>query len=878
MKKRVFVIFTLLFVALFWGGYRAQAQTFEEWKKQREKEMQQFKDDREKQLAQLANEFDDFVKKRDQEYAGYLKEQWKKFRVMQGLEVPEEPKPEEPPVYVKPERIEPPRALPVAKPTVPEIPDIVPQPILPRITKQEPDDFPQLSADFDFYGFPVVLGYDENLKKPGATQMNEQTISAWFTEMSKTNYNNLIEQLNYYREQMNLNDWGYYLLVKNTASNIAIQANDAKLLTWFLLIRSGYKVKAAYFENQVYVLLPIRNQVYGKNFFTFDNLNFYMMEGDLANIYTYEKDFPDAQRIMDLNMYSPLSIGDKTETKILTFDFNKPDEPVKVNYNVNLINFYKDYPLSDLKVYFDATLSPESKYSIASSLAPMLEGKSEIEATNMLLNFVQTAFQYQTDQDQFGYEKFFFAEEAFHYPYCDCEDRSVLFSYLAKSLLNLDVIGLNYPGHVATAVCFNSDVPGDFINYDGKKWVIADPTYINAPVGLTMPEYVGVKAEIIPLINPLGESRKKEMIWQEIIAAGGNRGDISRDIVIDNDGNSALAGFFTGDFKFDDMSVSATGTPQMFTMMLNEKKNVKWFSTSTGEGFAMAHGILKDAGGDVYVSGTFKGEMKIASSTLKTSDASDVFLAKYAPDGKLQWLQKAGIDTMNQENFLNFVVKFDRLGKNLGNDLFFETGDFDNYGLSLNDAGEILIAGSFNKTTGMNMKELSTNESGTFSAIDALKKENDRLIDESYEKTIAGLFAVVNLIKTSGVAIPGKDAQKVLDVNNPKFKEQSPNIYKTIGKILFLKNSDGVVTIKTDDGKDVYFDMMRICTDSKIKVSFLKTGDARIDMLSGIKVGKAFIWYNLNYVVMYKANGDLLFDYDSDHTQKSMNLRRDILY
>jgi len=316
----------------------------------------------------------------------------------------------------------------------------------------------------------------------------------------------------------------------------------------------------------------------------------------------------------------------------------------------------------------------------------------------------------------------------------------------------------------------------------------------------------------------------------------------------------------------------------MFTMMLNEKRNVKWFSTSTGDGFAMAHGLITDAGGDVYVSGTFKGEMKIGSSSLKTKDASDVFLAKYAPDGKLQWLQKAGIDTMNQENFLNFVVKFDRLGKNLGNDLFFETGDFDNYGLSFNEAGEILIAGAFNKTTGMNMKELSTNESGTFSAIDALKKENDRLIDESYEKTIAGLFAVVNLIKTSGVAIPGRDAQKVLDVNNPKFREQSPNIYKTIGKILFLKNSDGVVTIKTDDGKDVYFDMMRICSDSKVKVSFLKTGDARIDMLSGVRVGKAFIWYNLNYVVMYKANGDLLFDYDSDHTQKSMNLRRDILY
>ncbi len=876
--KRVLAFCVLMFVTLFWGGFQSRAQTFEEWKKQRQQEMQQFKDDRDKQLARLANEFDDFVKKRDQEYAKYLKENWKKFKVMQGLEVPEEPKPDEPPVYEKPERPEPPKPLPVAKPTMQEVPEIVPQPILPRVTKQEPDDFPQLSTSFDFYGFEVLLSYDENLKKPGTAQFNEQTISAWFGQMSNTNYNSLIEQLVFYRNQMNLNDWGYYLLVKNTAKEIAMQENDARLLTWFLLIRSGYKVKAAYFENQVYVLLPIRNQVYGKNFFTFDNLNFYMMEGSLTNIYTYEKDFPDAQKIMDLNIYSPLAIGEKTETKELTFDYNKPGEQLKINYNVNLINFYKDYPLSDLKVYFDATVSPESKYSIASDFAKMLEGKSEIEAANILLNFVQTAFQYQTDQEQFGYEKFFFAEEAFYYPYCDCEDRSVLFSYLVKSLLNLDVIGLNYPGHVATAICFNADVTGDFINYDGKKYVVADPTYINAPVGLTMPQYAGVNAEIIPLLNPLGESRQNAGIWQEIVDAGGNRGDLNRDIVTDEMGNTALAGFFTGDFNYGDISAQASGSPKMFAMMLNDKRDVKWYSTSTGEGFAMAHGVIRDPAGNLYVSGTFKGEMEIGTTSLKTRDASDVFLAKYAPDGQLQWLNKAGIDTMNQENFLNFVARFSAQGKNLGNDLFFETGDFNNYGLSMNHAGEILIAGAFNKTTGMNMKELTTNESGAFSAVESLKKENDRLIDESYEKTIAGLFAVVNLIRTSGVAIPGKDAQKVLDVNNPKFRDQSPNIYKNIGRIQFLKNSDGVVTVKTDDGKDVYFDMMRICTDSKIKVSFLKTGDARIDILSGIKVGKAFIWYGLNYVVMYKANGDLLFDYDSDHTQKSLNLRRDILY
>ena len=72
--------------------------------------------------------------------------------------------------------------------------------------------------------------------------------------------------------------------------------------------------------------------------------------------------------------------------------------------------------------------------------------------------------------------------------------------------------------------------------------------------------------------------------------------------------------------------------------------------------------------------------------------------------------------------------------------------------------------------------------------------------------------------------------------------------------------------------------MMRIQDNSKIKIIFLENGNAQLDILTGVRVGKAIIWYNLNYVLMYKQNGNMLFDYASDHSQKLMNLRDDILY
>ena len=117
----------------------------------------------------------------------------------------------------------------------------------------------------------------------------------------------------------------------------------------------------------------------------------------------------------------------------------------------------------------------------------------------MLLNFVQTAFEYMTDQEQFGYERPLFADEMLYYPYADCEDRAILLSVLIRDLLDLDVILLNYPAHIATAVKFDAPVAGNYFTVDGDNYVVCDPTYIGASVGDCMSRYIGAKAEVIKI-------------------------------------------------------------------------------------------------------------------------------------------------------------------------------------------------------------------------------------------------------------------------------------------------------------------------------------------------------------------------------------------
>jgi hypothetical protein len=74
-----------------------------------------------------------------------------------------------------------------------------------------------------------------------------------------------------------------------------------------------------------------------------------------------------------------------------------------------------------------------------------------------------------------------------------------LFSCLVRELLGLDVVLLNYPEHLATAVCFNEEVKGDYLLVGDKTYIICDPTYINARVGECAPKYKSISPTVVVL-------------------------------------------------------------------------------------------------------------------------------------------------------------------------------------------------------------------------------------------------------------------------------------------------------------------------------------------------------------------------------------------
>lgn len=138
-----------------------------------------------------------------------------------------------------------------------------------------------------------------------------------------------------------------------------------------------------------------------------------------------------------------------------------------------MIDFYDEYPRIGWDLYSRSSLSAWAKEQLYPVLRRCIAGKSKSEAANTLIDFVQTAFEYKTDEEQFGYERPLFADETLYYPYSDCEDRAIFYSILVRDLLGLDVVLLHYPNHLATAVSFGEEIAGDYLMLDDRKYLVA---------------------------------------------------------------------------------------------------------------------------------------------------------------------------------------------------------------------------------------------------------------------------------------------------------------------------------------------------------------------------------------------------------------------
>lgn len=465
-------------------------QMSEEFEKYRHTTQQQYDAVRRKAEADYAT----FRKKANEEYAAAVEREWRLMGVHPAEDKPQEPAPPKPPTPA-PNRI--PTTIQLPQSTVVPTP-VKPVPVPPPAIPEAPLAAPTIQ--FDYYGVTCSVHTSTDDLTFRLAALNEKSIAAVWKTLSQDKYEGLLHDCIAQRESLHLSDWGYMRLLGSMSERLLGKgSNEAVLLQMYLLAQSGYRVRLARADSKLVLLMPFTSKIYGYSFLTIDNVRHYLISQDkLQNIRVCDVMFPREQMANILMGQMP-TLGGAKRSRTLTAEHFSTIQ-VSVAVEERLAKFLDDYPLSDAWDYYAlAGLSDGVKSMLYPKLRKQLEGKSKKKAAAMLLDFLQTAFSYATDQDQFGYERPLFGDESFYYPKNDCEDRSILYSILVRDLLGLDVVLVHWPGHLGTAVAFPEVVEGDYFTVDGHRYTVCDPTYIGAGIGETMPQFKNAKANLVIL-------------------------------------------------------------------------------------------------------------------------------------------------------------------------------------------------------------------------------------------------------------------------------------------------------------------------------------------------------------------------------------------
>lgn len=486
MRRFILIFLSICSVAVI------NAQTDDEFRKAYE----EFK----QQAHQEYNNFRDEVNRK---YAEFVKQAWKEYKTLPAIP---KPKDETVPPVVLPEedKDKPLDSNPVTIDDVVSPPEPEPQPVPIAPIKEQPQPVEKY-INFNVYGTDCKIRFNDDENLTLSNVGNDAIAEAW-ERMSGEAYNNTIRDCLELRIRLQLCDWAYLNMLDAMAEACLGKTNEATLLAAFVYSQSGYKMRIGRADSKLCLLYASEHTIYGQTYFNIDGDKYYLFKSKVNSLDICGAAMPKEK---SMSLYVP-------NTQLLTLDKSQertlqskryPEIKVQSTVNKNLINFYSDYPTSEIAgnfmtrwaMYAKTPMDTNTSKELYAALKEKTKGLRKKEIVERLLNFVQTAFVYEYDDKVWGEDRAFFAEESLYYPYCDCEDRSILFSRLVRDLTGLDVILVYYPGHLATAVCFDTDVQGDYIILNHRRFVVCDPTYIGAPIGATMTDMDNKSAKVILL-------------------------------------------------------------------------------------------------------------------------------------------------------------------------------------------------------------------------------------------------------------------------------------------------------------------------------------------------------------------------------------------
>lgn len=451
----------------------------------------------------ILNDFNDFRSSVLENYDKFLENAWEDFDQIKGEKSNPAPKPrtapavggtEVPEIHTTPHTTpatQPQTATPAPAPVMTAAPAAPSQPLPPATTPAATS-----AADrFTLADIPLEIPHIEyNIAR---RLSNRQEFGAHWRALTQTGLaSQLIPEFRKLAQQHGLNDYLTYMAINAYTDSRFPNAHSSsrKSLVHFLLANMGYDVRlGTNHSGTAMLLIPFRQMVYARPYLNINGKKYFIFADDNVDLAN-----PDNLRISTCALPSDADTGQPLDLlldelrlphKPYTYSISFGDITIQGELNQAVMPLLYRYPQMPTADFARSTIFPDVRAQIVSQLKTQLQGMDEKTAVNTLLQFVQKAFQYATDEDFHGFEKPYFLEETLFYPKNDCEDRAIFYTYLLWEVLGVPNQLICYPGHESASVSLSAPVDGTSYTHSGSRFYISDPTYIGSVTGQCMPDF-----------------------------------------------------------------------------------------------------------------------------------------------------------------------------------------------------------------------------------------------------------------------------------------------------------------------------------------------------------------------------------------------------
>lgn len=506
---------------------------------------------------------------------------------------------------------------------------------------------------------------------------------------------------------------------------------------------------------------------------------------------------------------------------------------------------------------------------ILKQFKPVLAGMKKEEGAAFLQQFVQKSFTYRPYNDLFGYDRFMFPEELLFRAESNDKGKSLLYAWLISNLMNQKAVLVEFPGFYSVAISLNQPMDGDNFLVKGKSYTMADPTFDNAPLGLVMKDFYPLKPLIKLLHTTSEEISEQDKIWKLALSFGAERSGAGKDYLKDESGNSYITGFLTEKINKQPITVQVP-----FVAKFDENNKLIWMDKFHSDAKAFGLELKQLDKNEFYLAGSFRGKIEYNGISQQTAPTDpDLFFAQFNGQGEIEWISKSGLDELEEDIKLFYIVNFTRSGDIQNVSLANEDERTGTIGFKEGSSEGLCYVGSRFQSTGLEKATEETLPKVTTS----FRHHLNRMKLLGIEPNTAYLTAILNSINNSGNQLTTSDLTSMKLGKTATGDSSILILTETLQKIKSITNNNGIIELNTANSIPIKISPFKISARSHIKIIPLDNNDLKLKVIDGFEYESGWIKENVNSFILELSTGNVVIDLGREHQIVTKNLKHDIL-